>query len=133
MIQSRLLITASVGVIATILVYIGLVDSLNRPSIFNIPVPPDVVLKIVEKQFNISAEDSKNLKFNNVYVNPNGEVYQSDAEFRTIGALLGKTEVTETGGSHYAWEIRDIEHRKSFYIDQVTGHVISINNNTGAS
>ena len=128
-----MLITASIGVIATILVYIGLQDSLNRPSIFNIPVPPDIVLKIVEKQFNISAEDTKSLKFNNVYVNPSGEVYQSDAEFRTIGPLLGKTEATETGGSHYAWEIRDVERRKSFYIDHVTGHVISVNNNTAAT
>ncbi len=107
MVPSRLLITASIGVVATILVYFGLEESLNRPSISNIPVPPDLVLKIVAKQFNISSQDSKNLKFNNVYVNPSGEVYQSDSEFRSIGSLLGKTEVTETGGSHYAWEISD--------------------------
>jgi predicted small secreted protein len=133
LVQSRLLITAGIGVIATILVYLGLEESLNRPSISNIPVPPDIVLKIVEKQFNISAQDSKNFKFNNVYVNPSGEVYQSDAEFNTIGSLLGKTEVTETGGSHYAWEIRDMANRKSFYVDHVTGQVISVNNDTRVS
>jgi hypothetical protein len=130
LVPSRLLITATIGVLATILVYFGLEESLNRPSVSNIPVPPDVVLKIVAKQFNISAQDSKNLKFNNVYVNPSGEVYQSDSEFRTIGSLLGKTEATETGGSHYAWEISDLANRKSFYIDHVTGQVISVNNET---
>jgi hypothetical protein len=130
MVPSRLLITASIGVVATILVYFGLEESLNRPSISNIPVPPDVVLKIVAKQFNISSQDSKNLKFNNVYVNPSGEVYQSDSEFRSIGSLLGETEVTETGGSHYAWQLSDPASRKSFYVDHVTGQVISVNNDT---
>jgi hypothetical protein len=130
MVPSRLLITASIGVVATILVYFGLEESLNRPSISNIPVPPEVVLKIVAKQFNISSKDSNNLKFNNVYVNPSGEVYQSDSEFRSIGSLLGETEVTETGGSHYAWQISDPASRKSFYVDHVTGQVISVNNDT---
>jgi hypothetical protein len=130
LVPSRLLITAAIGGLATILVYFGLEDSLNRPSISNIPVPPDIVLKIVAKQFNISSQDSKNLKFNNVYVNPSGEVYQSDSEFNSIGSLLGKTEVTETGGSHYAWEISDTANRKSFYVDHVTGQIISVNNDT---
>lgn len=130
LVPSSFVITATVGVLATILVYFGLQESLNRPSISNIPVPPEVVLKIVAKQFNISAADSTDLKFNNVYVNPNGEIYQSDSEFHTIGALLGKTEMTETGGSHYAWEIKDLANKRSYYVDHVTGQIISASNDS---
>ncbi len=118
--------TVTIGVLATIFVYFGLQDSLTRPSIFHIPLPEDEVIKKVTTDYNISAANSAKLKLNHVYLNPSGEVYQSNSEFSDIGKLLGKTEMPSTG-SHYAWEVKDTSSKYTYYLDYANGEILSVN------
>ncbi len=126
MVSSRLLLTITIGVLATIFMYFGLQDSLTRPSIFHIPLPEDEIIKKVRHDLNISAADSANLKLNHVYVNPYGEVFQSNPEFSDIGKKLGKTEMPTTG-SHYAWEVKDTSNNNEYYLDYADGEILSVN------
>lgn len=130
MISSRFLLTVAIGILATIFVYFGLQDSLTRPSIFHIPLATEDVIKIVAHDFNISAQRSANLNLNHVYLNPMGEVYQSNSQFNDVGKLLGKTEMPT--GSHYAWEVRDPSKNTTYYLDYATGQIVSVNNSDRA-
>jgi hypothetical protein len=125
---SRLAITVGIGILVTVFVYFGLRDSLNHPSIIRTSIPPDIALNIVRNAFNISQTDSVSLKSNYVYLKPNGEVYQLDYESNRIGEFLDKSEPTITGGSHYALQIRDTQSNKTYYVDYVTGEIVSSSN-----
>ena len=125
---SRLAITVGIGILVTVFVYFGLRDSLNHPSIIRTSIPPEMALNIVRNAFNISQADSVNLKTNYVYLKPNGEVYQLNSESNRIGEFLEKSEPTKTGGSHYALQIKDTQSNKSYYVDYVTGEIVSSNN-----
>jgi predicted small secreted protein len=125
---SRLAITVGIGILVTVFVYFGLRDSLNHPSIIRTSIPPEIALNIVKNAFNISNADSVNLKTNYVYLKPNGEVYQLDSESNRIGEFLDKSEPTITGGSHYALQIKDTRDNKSYYVDSVTGEIVSSSN-----
>jgi predicted small secreted protein len=120
---SRLAITVGIGILVTVFVYFGLRDSLNHPSIIRTSIPPEMALNIVRNAFNISQADSVNLKTNYVYLKPNGEVYQLDSVSNSIGEFL-----TITGGSHYALQIKDTRDNKSYYVDYVTGEIVSSSN-----
>jgi hypothetical protein len=126
LVSSRFLLTVTIGVLATIFMYFGLQDSLTRPSIFHIPLPEADIIKKVTHDFNISAADSAHLKITHVYVNPNGEVFQSNPEFSDIGKNLGKTEIPSTG-SHYAWEVKDASNNNEYYLDYADGEIVSVN------
>ena len=131
MVSSRFLLTVAIGILATIFVYFGLQDSLTRPSIFHIPLGTEDVIKIVGHDFNISAQRSAHLNLKHVYLNPIGEVYQSNSQFNDVGKLLGKTEMPNTG-SHYAWEVRDPIKNSTYYLDYATGQIVSVNNSDKA-
>ena len=125
---SRFAITVGIGILVTVFVYFGLQDSLNHPSILRTSIPPEIAVNIVRNAFNISQADSVNPKSNYVYLQPNGEVYQLDSESNRIGEFLEKAEPTETGGSHYALQIKDTLSNKSYYVDYVTGEIVSSSN-----
>jgi hypothetical protein len=52
-------------------------------------------------------------------------VYESDPEFNNIGKIIGNAEPTNTGASHFAWEINNLQNKKKYYIDGVIGEIIS--------
>jgi predicted small secreted protein len=125
---SRFAITVGIGIVVTVFVYFGLQDSLKHPSIIRTSIPPETAENIVRNAFNISQADSVNLKTNYVYLNSNGEVYQLNSESNRIGEFLEKSEPTNTGGSHYALQIKDTQNNKSYYVDYVTGEIVSSSN-----
>jgi predicted small secreted protein len=125
---SRFAITVGIGIVVTVFVYFGLQDSLKHPSIIRTSIPPETAENIVRNAFNISQEDSVNLKSNYVYLKPNGDVYQLDSVSNRIGGFLDKSEPTITGGSHYALQIKDTRDNKSYYVDYVTGEIVSSSN-----
>lgn len=124
MIDKRIIVTASFGILVTIVVYLGIVDSLNRPSLSRLPISSDVAISKVISTFNISKyQIEKSPHY--VYVKSDGTVYESDPEFNNIGGIIGNTEPTDTRGSHFAWEINDFQTKKKYYVDAVIGEIIS--------
>ena len=124
MIDKKLIITASFGILVTIVVYFGIVDSLNRPSLSRLPVSPDVAISRLVSTFNISKNQLDSSP-QYVYVKSDGTVYESNPELNNEGKIIGNAEPTNTGGSHFAWEIKDFQSKKKYYVDAVTAAIIS--------
>lgn len=122
----RLIITLAVGLIVTVFVYWGLVDSLNRPSISSIPIDPQSSIQILSRNLNESQSNFAILNY--VYLRSNGTIYQSNIEDSSVGKKIGDTEPTTTSASHFAWEVLDKVKHKIYFLDHLTAEVISINN-----
>ncbi|HEX2305024.1 MAG TPA: hypothetical protein VHH33_01925 [Nitrososphaeraceae archaeon] len=124
LIDKRTMITISFGILVTIVVFLSIQDSLNRPSISRLPISPDVAISSVLSTFNIS-ENQIDRSPQYVYVMSDGTVYESNPELNSVGKIIGSTEPTNTGGSHFAWEINDFQSKKKYYIDAVIAELIS--------
>jgi hypothetical protein len=118
------LLTISFGILVTAIVFFGLQDSQNRPSLSRLPISPDVAILAVENTFNLS-ENQIDRTPNYVYVKSDGKVYESNPELNSIGNSIGTTEPTTTGGSHFAWEVDDIQNKHKYYVDSVIAEIIS--------
>lgn len=123
-INKRTIITISFGILVTIVVFLSIQDSLTRPSISRLPISPDVAISSVLSTFNIS-ENQIDSSPRYVYVKSDGTVYESNPELNNVGKIIGSTEPTNTGGSHFAWEINDFQSKKKYYIDGVIAEIIS--------
>jgi hypothetical protein len=124
LINKRILLTISFGILVTAIVFFGLQDSQNRPSLSRLPISPDVAILAVENTFNLS-ENQIDRTPNYVYVKSDGKVYESNPELNSIGNSIGTTEPTTTGGSHFAWEVDDIQNKHKYYVDSVIAEIIS--------
>ena len=124
MIDKRLLATVSFGIVVTIIVYLGIVDSLNHPSISRLPISPEIAISKVIKSFNIS-ENQLDSSPQYVYVKSDGTIYESNPESNQLGKIIGNTEPPSTRGSHFAWEINDFQTKKKYYVDAVIAEIIS--------
>lgn len=124
MVNKRLLITMSFGILVTLVVFLGLQDSQNRPSLSRLPISPDVAIARVVSTYNIS-EDRLDKPPHYVYVKSDGNVYESNPEQNNIGKIISHTDTTNTGGSHFAWEINDLQGRQKYYVDAIIAEIIS--------
>lgn len=124
MIDKRLLVTVSFGILVTIIVYLGIVDSLNHPSISRLPISTGIAISKVIKSFNIS-ENQLNSSLQYVYVKSDGTVYESNPDSNQLGKIIGNTEPPNIPGSHFAWEINDIQTKERYYVDAIFAEIIS--------
>src|SRR6185503_13217403 len=106
----------SFGILVTLVVFLGLQDSLNRPSLSRLPISPDVAIVRVISTYNISEDRLDKLPHN---------VYVSNPEQNNIGKIIGHTNTTNTGGSHFAWEINDLKGKQKYYVDAIIAEIIS--------
>jgi hypothetical protein len=123
LIDKKFIVTVSFGILVTIVVYLGIVDSLNRPSLSRLPISPDEAISRLVSTFNISKNQLDGTQY--VYVKSDGTVYESNPELNNVGKIIGKTEPTNTGGSHFAWEIKDFQNKKKYYVDATMAAIIS--------
>lgn len=124
MIDKRILITLSFGILVTFVVFFGIQDSQNRPSLSRLPISPDIAILRVVNSINISENQIEKYP-QYVYVNSDGTVYESNPQLNDVGKNIGVTEPTKTGGSHFAWEINDFERKQKYYVDSVIAEIIS--------
>jgi hypothetical protein len=124
LIDKRLLVTVSFGILVTIIVYLGIVDSLNHPSISRLPISPGIAISKVIKSFNIS-ENQLNSSLQYVYLKSDGTVYESNPDSNQLGKIIGNTEPPNIPGSHFAWEINDIQTKERYYVDAIFAEIIS--------
>lgn len=118
------MLTVSFGILITFVVFFSLQDIQNRPSLSRLPISPDVAILRVENTFNISENQID--KFPNyVYVKSDGTLYESNPDLNDIGKSIGVTEPTTTGGSHFAWEVKDLQGKHKYYVDSVIAEIIS--------
>lgn len=103
---AKVIVSASVGIIATFFVYSGLQDSINRPSLNRLPVPSDIAVDIVIKEENLTQTDPKDFSAQYVHIKGDGRIFESDPNSNTIGKYVRRAqEPTITTGNHFAGKL----------------------------
>jgi hypothetical protein len=125
MVNKRIVVSISVGVGVTLLAYLALQDSLNRPSLNRLPISSQTAVSIIIKQENLAHNEWNDVSTSYVYIKGDGSIYESDVSSNSIGRYLDTTEPTITTGNHFAWEVTSKQNQKRYYVDHVTGEIIS--------
>jgi hypothetical protein len=125
MVNKKVIVSISFGVGVMLLTYLALQDSLNRPSLNRLPISSQTAVSIILKQENLTQNKLNDFSTNYVYIKGDGTVYESDVSSNSIGRYLDTTEPTITTGNHFAWEVKNKQSHKGYYVDHVTGEVIS--------
>lgn len=126
LVDRKIILTATVAIFVTFLVYIGLLTSLERPTIDRLPIPAEAAISIIIKENNLTKTD-KPTDFTSkyVYIRGNGSFYQSEPNSNSIGKGLGKAEPTMTAGNHFAWMITNNKDNSTYFVDHVNGDIVS--------
>jgi hypothetical protein len=125
MVNKRFVVSISVGVGVMLLAYLALQDSLNRPSLNRLPISSQTAVSITIKQENLAHNELNDFSTSYVYIKGDGSIYESDVSSNSIGRYLDTTEPTITTGNHFAWEVTSKQNQKRYYVDHVTGEIIS--------
>ena len=125
MINKKAILLISIGVGMMSLTYLALQDSLNRPSISQLPISSQMAVSIVIQQENLTQDKVNDFSTNYVYIKGDGKIYYSEISSNSIGRYLNATEPTITTGNHFAWEVKNKETQRRYYVDHVTGEIIA--------
>jgi hypothetical protein len=125
MANKKMIVSISVGVGVMLLTYLALQDSLNRPSLNRLPISSQTAVSIILKQENLTQNKLSDFLTNYVYIKGDGAIYESEVSSNSIGRYLDTTEPTITTGNHFAWEVKNKQNQKRYYVDHITGEIIS--------
>lgn len=125
MANKKMIVSISVGVGVMLLTYLALQDSLNRPSLNRLPISSQTAVSIILKQENLKQNKLSDFLTNYVYIKGDGAIYESEVSSNSIGRYLDTTEPTITTGNHFAWEVINKQNQKRYYVDHITGEIIS--------
>jgi hypothetical protein len=125
MANKKMIVSISVGVGVMLLTYLALQDSLNRPSLNRLPISSQTAVSIILKQENLTQNKLSDFLTNYVYIKGNGAIYESEVSSNSIGRYIDTTEPTITTGNHFAWEVINKQNQKRYYVDHITGEIIS--------
>ena len=125
MANKKMIVSISVGVGVMLLTYLALQDSLNRPSLNRLPISSQTAVSIILKQENLTQNKLSDFLTNYVYIKGDVAIYESEVSSNSIGRYLDTTEPTITTGNHFAWEVINKQNQKRYYVDHITGEIIS--------
>lgn len=120
-------VSLGIGIVFALLVYFGLIDSLTRSSGNFQTISNSTAVSIVLEENNLSKDEITNTQSKFVYLKSNGNLYLSDDKTKEIGNFIGITSPTITTGNHFAWEIKLTPINQTYYVDHVSGDIISNN------
>ena len=118
-------VSLGIGIVFALLVYFGLIDSLTRSSVNFQAISNSTAVSIVLKENNLSKDEISYMQSRFVYLKSNGNLYLSDDKTKKIGNFIGITSPTVTTGNHFAWEIKLNPINQTYYVDHVSGDIIS--------
>lgn len=103
-------------------------------------ISEEAYLVILHDVFNKSVSSLSKITFNDldgkftsqyVMVDDNGTVYKANQNNHQTSGIIGKTDIPLIGGSHYGWEIT--ANKTKYYVDSLSGQIISILNSSSTS
>ena len=124
----KLIISIGTGIAFAFIVYLALSDSLSKPSLNFQAIPQNIAISIVQNENNLTQDQIQDAKIRFVFIKGTGELYLADNITKKIGPSIGKTSGTFTTGNHYGWEVKLIPVNSTYYVDHITGEIISRTN-----
>jgi hypothetical protein len=126
-VDKKIPIFIAVGIVATVVVYLGLEYSLFFPTFFSAPISSEEAVSIVAHTLNLTNYDVNDFLTMYVYIKGDGSIFESNINSNSIGKYIGKTAPTITTGNYFAWEVK--YKSDDYFLDSTTGEIIS-NSNT---
>jgi len=121
-VDKKLAIIISIGMIATILVYLALQNSLLFPTFFSTPISNEEAIAIVAHKLNLTKYNVNNFSTRYVYLKGDGSIFGSNIS-NSIGKYIGKTAPTITTGTYFVWEVK--YNNYDYFLDSTTGEIVS--------
>jgi hypothetical protein len=126
--DKKIVVLVAIGIAMTVLVYLGLQNSLKIPALFSTPLSSEAAVAIVAQKQNLTRYNINDFSIRYVYIKGDGSLFESNINSNSIGKYLGKTETTITTANYFSWEVK--KNNYTYYIDSATGEIVakSMNN-----
>jgi hypothetical protein len=130
--DKKIAILIAIGIAMTVLVYLGLQNSLKVPALFYAPLSSEAAVAIVAQKQNLTQYNINDFSIRYVYIMGDGSLFESDVDSNSIGKYLGKTETTTiTTANYFSWEVK--KNNYAYYVDSATGEIVAKSKNNQTS
>ena len=124
-IDKKFTLTVSISILVTILVYIGIVTSLERPTLSRTPISKENAILIVIDNRNLTSSELQDFVTEFVHIKGNGSFYESNLNSNHVGRHLGDSHPTINNANYFAWKVTDKKNNFTFFIDNLNGDIVS--------
>ncbi|MGI0043662.1 MAG: hypothetical protein ACRD47_08115 [Nitrososphaeraceae archaeon] len=124
-IDKKFAVTVAISILVTILVYIGIVTSLERPTLSRIPLTEENAVSIVIDKKNLNSSDRQDFVTEFVHIKGNGSFYESNLNSNYVGKHLGDSHPTINNANYFAWKVTDRVNNFTYLIDPLNGEIVS--------
>jgi hypothetical protein len=122
---NKFALTVTISIVVTILVYIGIVTSLERPIVSRMPISKEDAVLIVIENRNVTSSDRQDFVAEFVYIKGNGSFYESNLNSNYIGRYLGDSDPTINNANYFVWKVTDKKNNLTYFIESSTGEIVS--------
>jgi hypothetical protein len=124
-IDRKFALTVTISILVTILVYIGIVTSLERPTLNRTPLSKENATSILIDNRNINSSKGQDFETEFVHIKGNGSFYESNLNSNRVGRYLGNSYPTINNANYFAWKITDKTNNFTYFIDNLNGEIVS--------
>jgi hypothetical protein len=123
-IDKKFAVTVTISILVTILVYIGIVTSLERPTLSRTPLSEENAVSIVIDKKNLNSSD-QDFVTEFVNIKGNGSFYESNINSNYVGTHLGDSHPTINNANYFAWKVTDRIINFTYFVDALNGEIVS--------
>jgi hypothetical protein len=123
-IDKKFAVTVTISILVTILVYIGVVTSLERPTLSRTPLSEENAVSIVIDKKNLNSSD-QDFVTEFVNIKGNGSFYESNINSNYVGTHLGDSHPTINNANYFAWKVTDKMNNFTYFVDALNGEIVS--------
>ena len=127
-IDKKFALTITISILVTILVYIGIVTSLERPTLSRTPISKENAISIVIDNRNLTSSDRQHFVTEFVHIKGNGSFYESHLNSNHIGRYLGDSHPTINNANYFVWKVTDKKNNFTYFLDKLNGEIVSETN-----
>ena len=124
-IDKKFALTITISILVTILVYIGIVTSLERPTLSRTPISKENAISIVINNRNLASSDRQDIVTEFVHIKGNGSFYESNLNSNHVGRYLGDSHPTINNANYFVWKVTDKKNNFTYFLDKLNGEIVS--------
>jgi hypothetical protein len=124
-IDKKFALTITISILVTILVYIGIVTSLERPTLSRTPISKENAISIVINNRNLASSDRQDFVTEFVHIKGNGSFYESNLNSNHVGRYLGDSHPTINNANYFVWKVTDKKNNFTYFLDKLNGEIVS--------
>lgn len=124
-IDKKFALTIAISILVTILVYIGIVTSLERPTLSRTPISKENAISTVINNRNLASSERQDFVTEFVHIKGNGSFYESNLNSNHVGRYLGDSHPTINNANYFVWKVTDKKNNFTYFLDKLNGEIVS--------